>query len=86
MRTHGRIATYMVGCRCDECSAAKRAANALQRAARRACILPPGDARHGVNGYSNYGCRCHTCTVAWRRKSQRIERRLRRAVRLRGAA
>lgn len=83
-RTHGKIATYQDGCKCDECSAVKAERNARQKRERHNTTLPDGDRRHGVNGYSNYGCRCAACTLAWRRKDRAARARLRRAVRLRG--
>lgn len=27
-------------------------------------LLPPGDPRHGMNGYTNLGCRCDVCRAA----------------------
>lgn len=47
-----------------------RAARAAERKAAKAWRdahpegLPPGDERHGVNGYTNYDCRCMICTDA----------------------
>lgn len=41
--------------------------------------LPVGDSRHGLNGYSNYRCRCEICRKsnadyqrAWRRRDREI--------------
>ncbi len=31
---------------------------------RHSVVLPPGDPRHGLNGYSNYRCRCEACRTA----------------------
>jgi hypothetical protein len=33
-------------------------------------MLPPDDPRHGLNGYSNLGCRCPIC-----REAQRVSHR-----------
>lgn len=62
---HGRPTGYRIGCRCDDCRAAKRAETAAVRANREARALPPGDPRHGTpNGYTNWRCRCDRCRAA----------------------
>lgn len=56
-RTHGLVATYRSGCRCDACRAANRDAQREMRSRGRATV-------HGLSGYRNYGCRCATCSEA----------------------
>lgn len=60
---HGTSWQYRVGkCRCTAC----RKWNSDERAKSRASKagLPEGDPRHGLNGYTNYKCRCEVCTAA----------------------
>lgn len=60
--------------------------------------LPPGDSRHGRNGYANYGCGCDICVEAnraahaeymhrkpdQRERHRNYQRRLRRGYYLQG--
>ena len=65
-RTHN-ASGYTQGCRCDECRIAHRDYHRRSNAERRAIVaasgLPEGVA-HGCSAYSNWGCRCRTCTGA----------------------
>ena len=42
------------------------ARKAIARRLRVVPTLPDGDRRHGLNGYTNHGCRCDTCRAAAR--------------------
>jgi len=64
MPEHGTMARRRRGCHCPPCTAEGRAHASELRALRRERGLPPGDPRHGVYGYSGYGCRCRICTKA----------------------
>ena len=64
MRTHGRISTYIHGCRCDECREASRRKRRAQR--ERVRGNPP---EHGtLNAYTNYACRCEECRAVARER------------------
>lgn len=66
-RTHGLVATYRDGCRCDDCRVAANLKRALQRRARREQIEREGIPEaipHGRTGYANWGCRCGVCKAA----------------------
>lgn len=39
--------------------------------------LKQGDARHGINGYTNYGCRCEICKDAGTEHQRRYRQQLR---------
>lgn len=58
---HGRVSTYVYHrCRCDRCSAARRAAEDARAAAR--APLAADDPRHGTAaGYKTNRCRCAGC-------------------------
>jgi hypothetical protein len=74
--THGTPSAYKRGCRCGDCRAAKTAQNARQKQARM-LRLAAGDAadfKHGVSGYTNWGCRCEVCVAAARRDRQQRSR------------
>jgi hypothetical protein len=58
---HGTSTCYRAGCRCDQCRRANAVACYHLKRAREALSLPPGDPRHGENGYANYSCRCPVC-------------------------
>jgi hypothetical protein len=68
---------YAVGERTDETRAAKRVYMQIRRDAARARRLAfelsnPGvryvveGITHGIGGYTNEGCRCRTCNLAWK--------------------
>ena len=54
--THGTLSRYNRGCRCLECTAAKRDYRPPA----------PGDADHGKPKSYQYGCRCEKCREVWR--------------------
>ena len=67
--THGPTGpsanTYKHGCRCPECTKAQR----LKQQAIMADLAsrPRDQVPHGRYGYSNWSCRCETCSGAWSR-------------------
>lgn len=63
---HGTELLYGLGCRCEECTQARKEAARCERAARQAaCKLGPDSPHHGTyNGYSHYKCRCDSCREA----------------------
>jgi hypothetical protein len=61
MPEHGTVARYARGCHCKPCMVGAAAHARVLHARRRQRGLPPGDPRHGRNGYSNWGCRCPIC-------------------------
>lgn len=76
-RTHGRMSTYLAGCRCTPCNNAHNVAQA-QRVQRRKIRLQadPTLARHGsVSTYTNWGCRCTLCTAARTKYHRELRRK-----------
>lgn len=69
--THG-TSGYLVGCRCETCRGAHRAAAREQKARR----LADPAAEHGLAKMYTYGCRCGRCRVAYQKqqKSSRARR------------
>lgn len=62
---HGSRSTYAYGCRCPECAAANAEYQRSKAKVRLAAKLAadPDSAPHGtVSTYTNYGCRCESCT------------------------
>lgn len=63
------------GCRCEECSKARRLRDREAKASRRR-RLATSDVPHGRSTtYSNWLCRCAPCTKAWRLKIADYRRR-----------
>lgn len=61
---HGTRSGYRKGCRCQDCRSANsftQYAQALKRASGDRLEVP-----HGLGGYTNYKCRCPTCSAAAR--------------------
>lgn len=65
--THGHRNTYSrVGCRCVWCSEANRKYHRTLAGRRKMSVANgQGPLRHGHSGYSNHGCRCTDCRVAY---------------------
>ena len=63
---HGTVNGYVnLGCRCDECRAARAAYQQAQSVNRALRGLPASDPRHGKpTTYANWGCRCQACKQA----------------------
>lgn len=74
MRTHGKVATYNAGCRCDLCRKAGNECRRVQRYLSSERLVPAG--AHGkATTYQNRMCRCDECYEAsqaaheeWRRR------------------
>jgi hypothetical protein len=76
---HGYVGYTDWGCRCDVCKAAKAGYQAgrgarpgqaeymKQYRRNRKASLTKGEAqfKHGLGGYTNYGCRCEVCAKAY---------------------
>lgn len=58
-------AAYGRGCRCDGCIDANRVAAREAKDRRIARAHHGVEVPHGVSGYSNWDCRCVTCSTAW---------------------
>ena len=67
-KAHGTAGTYTNGCRCDECTKAKRNYNLLwrHRTGRSKLTRAERAAKHGTTGKYKAGCRCEPCKVAAR--------------------
>lgn len=60
-KRHGTLHAYRnLGCRCSSCRAVGHETDI--RLHRRG--LAAGDPRHGLNGYTHFGCRCDVCSTA----------------------
>ncbi len=69
-KTHGLASTYSAGCRCAECRRAHTRYQASLRAKRLSSGRVLGE--HGKSStYSNWGCRCERCRLAWRAEMRR---------------
>jgi len=73
MRKHGKISTYVAGCRCEACRAENTNYRYNEKRDRRAARAMVGfrlvhpTAPHGTyGGYNNYGCQCAPCVEAGR--------------------
>jgi len=60
--SHGVLAGYSRGCRCDACRQAKREYNKADKA-RRFPPKPKVELAHGTLGRFNKGCRCEPCVL-----------------------
>jgi hypothetical protein len=58
-------AAYNRGCRCEGCVDANRIAGRQAKDRRIARAHHGAEVPHGVSGYSNWDCRCVTCSTAW---------------------
>jgi WhiB family redox-sensing transcriptional regulator len=61
---HGTRSGYVRGCRCDECSQARRDYENKRNAEMRVGARPRPVAQHGSRSKYRYGCRCEDCTEA----------------------
>lgn len=75
---HGTASMYNAGCRCVDCTQARRVTQEAWRV--RAASLPRDQVPHGLNGYRNYRCLCPVCRAAGSRdnRAYRETRRSRR--------
>jgi hypothetical protein len=74
---HGTVGGYCNhACRCDQCRAAKRAANAEGRRNARLMrrVRMPHKAHGTANGYSYWACRCDPCRAAEAKRYQARKR------------
>lgn len=71
-RSHGTTSTYdRYKCRCDECVAAKRAAQARYKAKLEAAPREESEIPHGTaSAWSWHKCRCEVC-MAWKKAKDR---------------
>ena len=65
--THGKTVTYNYGCRCEECSDARRelTRKAREKRLERTAEGAVGGEHGKAATYSNWNCRCRPCTDAW---------------------
>lgn len=81
-RTHGRVATYIAGCRCEDCRGAStdyhRERRRVRTEQRENGVAVADEIVHGRNStYCNHSCRCDECREAHRIYGAEIRKRYR---------